>query len=352
MNETINDLLLENGLDTQKKIKLIRHCDERNDLDKIYYAGKFNTYQSFQIKRPFGRFSNVYLVSFMGAPRCLKCLFIGIYKLSNPQEEPITQQQKDDFLSWYSESEIQKYYFYDIDLYNCPLNNDSGNFMIRWNEEQNGAPIRRMDILPNTLKTKEIIRIPHLSIHDFFRKFHDKKEASIAHTNENEDDTFMQKLKKDTDEEMAMLFDDFHINAQEIEKTEIYSRTKQRVGQSIFRERLLEYWKRRCSLSGVAFEKILRASHIKPWKECHSDKERLSVFNGLLLTPTLDALFDGFYMTFSNDGEVIFSKTVTESKKRDLGLQNIVRLHKNLTPEHHKYLEWHRDAFFEKESLR
>jgi len=45
-------------------------------------------------------------------------------------------------------------------------------------------------------------------------------------------------------------------------------------------------------VTGLAMSKLLRASHIKPWAACAADAERLDVYNGLLLAPHLDALFD------------------------------------------------------------
>ena len=67
----------------------------------------------------------------------------------------------------------------------------------------------------------------------------------------------------------------------------------QRVGQDVFRAGLLDYWDGHCAISGLAVAELLRASHIKPWAACDSDAERLSVFNGLLLAPNLDASLIG-----------------------------------------------------------
>ncbi|WP_245431366.1 HNH endonuclease signature motif containing protein, partial [Rhodoplanes roseus] len=42
-------------------------------------------------------------------------------------------------------------------------------------------------------------------------------------------------------------------------------------------------------MTGCEVEDVLRASHIKPWRDA-SDQERLDPRNGLLLSATLDAL--------------------------------------------------------------
>jgi hypothetical protein len=54
----------------------------------------------------------------------------------------------------------------------------------------------------------------------------------------------------------------------------------QRIGQDIFRARLMDYWEGRCPLTGISDPALLRASHIIPWAECESDAERLDVHNG------------------------------------------------------------------------
>lgn len=67
----------------------------------------------------------------------------------------------------------------------------------------------------------------------------------------------------------------------------------QRIGQNLFREAPIDYWQGCCAVTGLDVLQLLRASHIKPWAVCASDEERLDVFNGLLLAPTLTRLFDG-----------------------------------------------------------
>ena len=65
----------------------------------------------------------------------------------------------------------------------------------------------------------------------------------------------------------------------------------QRVGQDIFRDRLMTYWQGRCPLTGITDPALLRASHIVAWRDCTSDAERLDVHNGLLLSALWDAAF-------------------------------------------------------------
>jgi hypothetical protein len=65
--------------------------------------------------------------------------------------------------------------------------------------------------------------------------------------------------------------------------TEVERLIVQRIGQDIFRERLMAYWQDRCPLTGITDPALLRASHIIPRADCDSDAERLN--NGLLLSP-------------------------------------------------------------------
>ena len=80
---------------------------------------------------------------------------------------------------------------------------------------------------------------------------------------------------------------------------------KARRGQGIFRAnvRLVE---KSCRVTGVTNKKHLRASHIKPWSKS-DDKEKISGYNGLLLAPHVDHLFDGGFITFDPIGNLLVS---------------------------------------------
>ncbi|MER2622644.1 MAG: HNH endonuclease [Accumulibacter sp.] len=118
-----------------------------------------------------------------------------------------------------------------------------------------------------------------------------------------------------------------------------------RVGQDIFRQSLIDYWQGRCSVTGLSLELLLRASHIKPWARCKSDAERLDVFNGLLLAPHLDALFDGGWISFDGDGRVLVSPELSGDQQALLGVQLRWRVAELAEP-HRPYLAWHRREIF------
>ena len=116
----------------------------------------------------------------------------------------------------------------------------------------------------------------------------------------------------------------------------------QRVGQDIFRERLLAYWQGRCPLTGISDKSLLRASHIKPWKDCESDEERLDVHNGLLLSALWDAAFDRGLVTFEDDGQPQFSKQLSEEASAHLKWEKPLQLNDL----HREKLAWHRNELF------
>lgn len=119
----------------------------------------------------------------------------------------------------------------------------------------------------------------------------------------------------------------------------------QRVGQNLFRSALLDYWQGRCCVTGLAVPELLRASHIRPWALCDTDEQRLDVFNGLLLSPNLDALFDGGWVTFMPTGAIAFAVTLPQSARESLGVTDDLRV-QGLKSEHLPYLEFHRERIF------
>ncbi|WP_050985994.1 HNH endonuclease [Thiomonas arsenitoxydans] len=116
----------------------------------------------------------------------------------------------------------------------------------------------------------------------------------------------------------------------------------QRIGQDLFRNALLDYWQGRCCVTNLAVPGLLRASHIKPWAKCVEDDERLDVFNGLLLAPHVDALFDGGWISFSDQGCLIVSAALPADARQQLGISPQWAIH-GLKPAHIRYLQFHRD---------
>jgi putative restriction endonuclease len=118
-----------------------------------------------------------------------------------------------------------------------------------------------------------------------------------------------------------------------------------RRGQGVFRVNL-EQIERRCRVTGVLDRRHLRASHIKPWCIC-DDREKLDGFNGLLLSPHVEHLFDRGYVSFSDFGDLLVSKELNQAVLESWGIalpRNVGPFH----PEQCRYLEHHRVHVFEK----
>lgn len=127
--------------------------------------------------------------------------------------------------------------------------------------------------------------------------------------------------------------------------TEAEQLVKVRIGQDLYRGNLDTYWKGCCAVTGLSTRQVLRASHAKPWAQCSTDAERLSVFNGFLLSANLDALFDKGLISFDDDGRAIVSKEVEPSQWKALGLDASTHL-RWIADRHKPFLEWHRKNLF------
>ncbi|WP_081386917.1 HNH endonuclease [Paenibacillus odorifer] len=117
-----------------------------------------------------------------------------------------------------------------------------------------------------------------------------------------------------------------------------------RIGQGRFRSSLIDYWGG-CAITKCKTQSLLKASHIKPWKDSNNF-ERLDVFNGILLMPNYDTLFDKGLITFSNDGIIVISRVLSEFDIGIIGLRNNIRI--NFEERHLEYLSFHKENVFER----
>lgn len=115
-----------------------------------------------------------------------------------------------------------------------------------------------------------------------------------------------------------------------------------RLGQGAFRNDLVRIWEGRCAVTGCSVEKVLRASHVRPWR-ASTNRERLDPQNGLLLSAHLDALFDAGLISFDDDGVMLVSDQITPHDRQLLGL--VGRLAVTPSDELKSYLKYHREDF-------
>lgn len=118
---------------------------------------------------------------------------------------------------------------------------------------------------------------------------------------------------------------------------------KERVGQGYFRRALLDFWAGRCPVTGISDEPLLRASHIVPWAHCHTDEQRLDVFNGLLLAAHWDAAFDRGLVSFDDDGRALFKPELSAAARELLAPDHASSV--PLEESHRRSLTWHRSHF-------
>ncbi|MDR6642918.1 hypothetical protein J2X57_002130 [Luteibacter sp. 1214] len=115
--------------------------------------------------------------------------------------------------------------------------------------------------------------------------------------------------------------------------------SKARIGQGLFRKSVLAL-EPACRVTGVTTVSLLRASHIKPWRES-TNAERLDGANGLMLAPHIDLLFDRFLISFSDEGDLLFSERLDKAVREKWHLSDLVNP-KPLNSAQRSYLKIHR----------
>lgn len=109
-------------------------------------------------------------------------------------------------------------------------------------------------------------------------------------------------------------------SVRDVAATEAEVLSRVRIYQNKYRENLLRLLKK-CPITGIMDKRLLVASHIKPW--ClSSDEERLDVFNGFILSPLYDKLFDQGLITFTPEKKVLYSSTLSEKTLSIIRVEN------------------------------
>lgn len=126
-------------------------------------------------------------------------------------------------------------------------------------------------------------------------------------------------------------------------KTERSGLVTSRVGQGAYRKRIIHRWEYQCAVTGFDKPEVLIASHIVPWADA-DDNERLDIHNGILLSPTYDALFDRHLITFENSGKIILSDSIELQAFEKIGVSGTEKI-RNFSESNLGYLERHRVEF-------
>lgn len=85
-----------------------------------------------------------------------------------------------------------------------------------------------------------------------------------------------------------------------------------RIGQQLFRKRVLDAYENCCCLTGLEEPMLLVASHIRPWKQLV--EHRLNPSNGLCLSSLHDKAFDRGLITFNEHLELVLSPRIKQLK--------------------------------------
>lgn len=118
-----------------------------------------------------------------------------------------------------------------------------------------------------------------------------------------------------------------------------------RIGQGKFKERVSRF-ERSCRITRVENPTHLVASHIKPWRES-DNRERLAGGNGLLLTPSVDQLFDRGFISFEDNGELLCSPVADTVSLQRMGVktEKVINVGRFNGDQKH-FLDYHRKEIF------
>jgi putative restriction endonuclease len=132
------------------------------------------------------------------------------------------------------------------------------------------------------------------------------------------------------------------LSAPDIEETERRALVLARRGQGVFRSNVRQI-ERACRVTRVERHEHLVASHIRPWRDSRNS-DRLSGENGLLLTPTIDHLFDKGFISFEDRGRLNISPVARRQSLRRIGIQTEGNINVGGFSEGQcRFLDYHRD---------
>ena len=130
---------------------------------------------------------------------------------------------------------------------------------------------------------------------------------------------------------------------QKVPDTERAALVRARIGQGLFKDGVSKI-ESRCRVTGVTNLTHLRASHCKPWRDATND-ERLDGENGLLLTPTIDHLFDRGFIGFEDSGRLIISPVADRPALKRMGVDGTSPINVgDFTEGQKRYLDYHRSS--------
>jgi hypothetical protein len=141
------------------------------------------------------------------------------------------------------------------------------------------------------------------------------------------------------------------LEAKDVPETERQAIVQARLGQGVFRANVRQV-ERACRVTRVDRLEHLIASHIRPWRDS-SNCDRLAGENGLLLTPTIDHLFDKGFISFEGDGRLIVSPVAHEESLQRMGIRRSEKLNVGgFSKQQRGFLDYHRENVFREAVVR
>lgn len=127
------------------------------------------------------------------------------------------------------------------------------------------------------------------------------------------------------------------------EETKVLSRARK--GQGKYREDLLHICPY-CPITMVSDERILIASHIKPWAKSNN-MEKIDSMNGFMFTPTFDYLFDRGFLSFTDDKKTKLSPFLSKMTYSKLRISDNKTFASLPVEGREEYLDYHRKEIFQ-----
>ena len=128
-----------------------------------------------------------------------------------------------------------------------------------------------------------------------------------------------------------------------VKETDREAIIRARCGQGLFKQRVMRI-ETHCRITGVDNPAHLLASHCKPWRDS-SNEERLNGENGLLLTPSIDHLFDRGFIGFEDSGNLVISPVAHKPSLQRMGVETDRLINVGtFTEGQRQFLDFHRNA--------
>lgn len=122
--------------------------------------------------------------------------------------------------------------------------------------------------------------------------------------------------------------------------------TKARIGQGKYREELLKLCPF-CPITLVSDDRLLIASHIKPWVKSN-DFEKTDPLNGFMLTPTFDFMFDRGFLSFTDNKKSILSPFLSKMTYSKLAISDDKLFNHLPIDGRENYLKYHREEILKR----